>query len=739
MRRPVKSLILLLLPAAAAATTTMPARGQDAEGLIDEPARIQADVAARGVPRVDLVRTAEKSITIDGVLDEPAWADATVIEDFRQVEPVEGAEPSERTEVRLLFDRDFLYVAFRCYDDEPDKIIATQMRREGSLDPDDRVSFVVDPFFDRRNGFFFQMNAVGARTDALIEDNERFRADWDGIWYGRASIDEQGWVAEMAIPFKTLSFNPDTTQWSFNATRLIRRRNEVVRWAAVSQNKSISSIADAGVLEGIFDIDQGLGLDFKPYALATAKRDSERDRSGLDVDAGFDIFYKLSPSTTLALTVNTDFAETEVDERRVNLTRFPLFFPEKRDFFLQDAGIFDFGGIRRNPLPFFSRRIGIGPDGEPRDILAGVKLTGRDGALNFGLLDVQMKHDDELGDKNLFVGRASVNVLDESAVGVIATHGDPATENENWVVGADFNFRDSTFNGDQIVEGNLWYLQSDSSNATGQRNAAGFKLGYPNDRIDWEIGASQIDDQFNAALGFVPRPGIREYFANWRYRWRPDSDLIRSIDAGVRGMYVTNLDDETESRELEFDLFELQTEAGDQFFVGFEREREVLFEPFEISEGVVIPVGDYKYDRYRLGLFTSEGRPVNIGLFHGGGDFFSGTRDTYEASFGWRPSRHLTLGAEFELNDVKLDEGDFITRLVRGRVNVYFTPDLSWTNFVQFDNQSETVGINSRVRWIVEPGNEVFFVVNQAIERDGSSYRVLQTELTTKVGWTFRF
>ncbi|MHC5115377.1 MAG: carbohydrate binding family 9 domain-containing protein [Planctomycetota bacterium] len=687
----------------------------------------------RDLPRRAPVRTATPP-EIDGTLDDAAWEEAAVIDDLRQVEPVEGAEPSERTEIRVLFDEDFLYVAFRCYDDDPSGIIATQMRRDVALGSDDHIAFIVDPFFDRRNGFYFEMNAVGSKGDGLIEDNSRFRKEWDGIWYGKASIDEQGWVAEMAIPFKTLSFNPDTTEWSFNALRFIRRRNERLRWASPSQNISFNSFADAGILEGITDITQGIGLDVKPFFVLTGKRDHDRDENGVDVDGGVDMFYKITPSLTLALTVNTDFAETEVDERRVNLTRFPLFFPEKRDFFLQDAGIFDFGGIRRNPLPFFSRRIGLDGRGETVDILAGVKLTGRVQDLNIGLLDVQMQHDSTLGNKNLFVGRAAFNVLEQSSVGAIITAGDPATPEDNVVGGVDYTLRTTQFGGDRTLESQGFVLVSDSSGEDGTDHAAGFRVSYPNDRVNWRAGFTRIGDEYDAALGFVPRRGINEYFANWRHRWRPGGGFIRTIDSGLDLFLVTDLSNTTESRRLSFELIDIGTEAGDSFEVEYVREREVLDEDFEIHDDVTIPVGNYHFDRYAIDLRTSSGRPVSGRLRYGGGDFYDGTRDDYLVGAEWRVSRHLFLGAEFELNDVNLPGGDFITRLVRGRANVYFTPDISWTTFVQWDNDSDTVGLNSRFQWIVQPGNEIFVVLNQSIDRDGSSLRVLRTELTTKVG-----
>jgi hypothetical protein len=730
------ALIALLAPATLATALA----GADTTAAGGDAAMDAGAIAALppDVPRLRLVQTALPP-EIDGRLDEPVWQQAAVIESFRQVVPLEGAPPSEATEVRLLYDAGALYIGVRAFDRAPDGIVATQMRRDADVEPDDRIAIVIDPFLDRRNGFYFEMNPVGARVDGLVEGNDRLRLDWDGIWRGRAAIDGQGWVAELAIPYKTIAFDAHTSRWGFNLSRTIRRRNEIVRWSGASQDKSLISIADAGVLEGIEGITQGLGLDIKPFGVVSAARDHARDRDQVDLDGGLDAFYRLTSSTTLALTLNTDFAETEVDERRVNLTRFPLFFPEKRDFFLQDAGIFNFGGIRMNPLPFFSRRIGIGPDGAERDILAGLKVTGREGGINFGLLDVHMKDDETLGEKNLLAGRVALNVLEESTVGAIFTAGDPVAPGSSWLAGGDFNYRNSRFAGDKTVTGSAWYLQSDSSGAEGARNAFGARVGYPNDRVSWEMGFTQIDDQFDAALGFVPRRGIREYFGHWRHRWRPNTDLVRSIETGVFGLLVTDLDDRTESQELNFDVLEIETPAGDQLSATVARGREVLFEPFEIADGVVVPAGSYREDRWSLELESSEGRRVGILLRGAGGGFLSGTRTEYGAGLEVRASRHLTLGAELEYNDVELDEGAFITRLLRGRVNVYFTPDVSWLNFVQYDNVTESVGINSRLRIILDPGSELFIVVNQAIDREGASYRVARSELTTKLGWTIRF
>jgi hypothetical protein len=690
-----------------------------------------------GAPTLHLARTATPP-EIDGVLDDPAWSDAPVIDQLWQVEPVEGAPPTQRTEVRIVFDDDFMYFGVRCYDDEPNRIIATQLKRDGDQEADDRVEIVIDPYFDRRNGYLFSTNPVGARRDALLEANRLVFENWDGIWYAKSTIDDEGWSTEIAIPFKTISFNPRASRWSFNIERTVRRNNERIRWSSPQQNKQLTSVADAGVLEGIEGITQGVGLDVKPWGKIVYEDEDGRS-DDVDFDGGLDAFYKLTPSLTLSLTVNTDFAETEVDERQINLTRFPLFFPEKRDFFLQDEGLFEFGGIRRNPLPFFSRRIGLSPTGQPVDLEAGAKLTGRVGAVNLGALVIAQDDAGPIDSQVVGTVRPKINVLEESTVGLIATTGDTFSNHDNHVVGTDFNYRTSTLFDKAVLEGHAWFLYSSTSGAEGEDESWGFKLRYPNDRVNWSVDVSEIGDRFNAGLGFVPRRGIREYIGRWRYRWRPRDSRIRTIDSGVRGELITDLDDNTETSELSLDLLEIRNDIGDGVSLEIEFDREVLDAPFEIRPGNTIPVGAYDFTRYRGEISSSNARPLSFRAALEGGDFYDGDRLDTEVGAEWRVSPHVFLSFEWEQNDVDLPGGDFQVQVAQARINILPTPDISWTNFIQWDNISDTLGINSRLRWIIEPGSDLYFVVNQGIDTRGDRFNSVLTEVTTKVVWTFRF
>jgi uncharacterized protein DUF5916/cellulose/xylan binding protein with CBM9 domain len=348
-------------------------------------------------PVATALRTTEP-IRVDGRLDEHAWQRAQPIGALRQREPLEDREPSEETLVLVAYNDNALYIGVVCHDRAPRDIVSTQLTRDADLDVDDRVTIVLDPFFDHRNGFFFQVNSAGARSDGQVSNNsERLTRDWDGIWNAAARVTDEGWIAELEIPFKTLRFKPGQSVWGFNVERQIKRRQETDRWAAPRQNVWIGNLAEAGRLEGLEGIRQGLGLDVRPYLAGGAE-----NRDGT-FTGGIDIVKNVAPNVNAAVTVNTDFAETEADIRQVNLTRFPLFFPEKRLFFLEGAGVLDVAGLATTTdiRPFFSRRIGLveNPAGDNISVplRVGVKLTGRQSDYNIGVLDVQTASQSDVG------------------------------------------------------------------------------------------------------------------------------------------------------------------------------------------------------------------------------------------------------------------------------------------------------------------------------------------------------
>ncbi len=675
---------------------------------------------------------------IDARLDEDAWAHAAVIDSFTQVDPVNGGPPTERTEVRILFDADNLYLGVTCFDSDPGAVVARSMARDADHASDDRIVFTLDTFGDQRNGYIFIVSAAGGKRDGLIE-GRRTAWNWDGLWDAAARVDPRGWTAEVAIPMKTLSFDERLGAWGFNIERIIRRKSELVRWSSPSRDSDVAKMIDAGGITDLAGLAQGHGFTVKPFITGKVDLDS----GDLKFEPGVDIFYKITPSTTAALTINTDFAEAEVDDRQVNLTRFPLFFPEKRAFFLEDSGLFEFGGINQSPKPFFSRRIGI-VGGEQKDILAGLRVTGRAGDLRFGVLDVQMKDDDALGEKNLGVVRLKHDLGEESAVGLIVTNGKPGARGNNQLVGLDYSFVNSNaWGGTAAADAWLMVTRDDPTGAPAEDDdpfAVGGRASWSGDPWSVFVFADHIGRDFNPGLGFVQRPGTREYFLRGEYTWRPEThDWIRDINLTASAGAYTDFDSEIQSADLETPTVTLTTNSGDSVFAAALADRERLDSPFEIADGVTIPTGVYDNAGWRAGVATSTARRVSVEAEHSRRGFYDGTRADSSAAVSVRPNASLALAAEYSLNEIELAAGDFTVRTASARATVQFSPELSWDNTIQWDNRSDQAGLNSRVRYEFRPGQELYIVYNEGFDVLDDEFTSNDRELTLKAGLTIRF
>lgn len=689
----------------------------------------------------------EKGPRVDGRLDDRVWELAPDGGPLVQADPHEGAEPTERTSFRILYDDEALYVGFWCHDSEPERIVAVEMARDGRLSADDYVAFVIDTFHDRRNGYQFRVNPNGARADSLISDNVNLNDNWDGIWQAAATIDSQGWKAEIAIPFKTLSFDSRSDAWGFNVFRQIKRRAEKNRWMAARREISTHNVAEAGRLVGLrgpepgVGLEQGLGLDVTPYALGRYRHDFGSNSDVFSGDAGGDIRYRITPSLTSILSVNMDFAETEVDARQINLTRFPLFYPEKRDFFLEDAGIFGFGGIHYSPLPFYSRRIGLTEDGARVPILVAGKLTGRESGFNVGALDALVDEHDDVGIRNAFVGRVSRNIFEQSSLGGIVTAGDPNSPDENVLGGIDFGYRTTTLLGDHVLQANAFGMGTYTENA---RNDDGLSFGaeveLPNDIYSARAEFYQVGEDFNPALGFAPRRGVRAYIGSLGYKPRTESiEWIRNFYFSFSTSNFTDLSNDLETSYQSLYPLWVELESADQIFFNIVRQFDGPEDDFEISPGVVIPADGYWWTSYRAGFQSASKRPVEAGLYYSFGGFYDGEKDGYSAALDLKPWKHLTFVLAYSLNEVRLPGGDFNTQLASIRMKISFNPDMIWYHLVQYDNQSDVLGYNTRFVWEFRPGATLYLVFNQTAERESSRLSWLESELTAKVGMTFRF
>ena len=691
----------------------------------DLPALAQAPVATGELKIAEAVRT-DDPISIDGRLDEEAWNAATVITDLHQILPVEYSEPSQRTEFLVLYDDDALYLAARMYDDQPDRVVAKVLRQGGQSWLDDQFNIILDPFNDKRSGYRFQVNPNGVWEEGLFRGGDQMQWEWSGIWQAAATRNDQGWIAETRIPFKTVSFHPDNDTWGINLNRRIARNNESVGW--VSRNRT-QNPGISGEITGLFGLDQGLGLDVVPSVTANSRRRFSSGTENSEFEPSLDLFYKVTPALNASLTVNTDFSATEVDDRQVNLTRFGLFFPEQRDFFLQDADIFEFGRISQreqgspfarplaeNARPFFSRTIGLSARGQPVDLEAGGKLSGRVGRWNVGALAIQQDEFESVEASNLFVGRLAANVLEESAVGLIVTDGDPQSNSDNSVAGIDFRYQNTRLPNGRTIESEVWYQQSETDGLDGDDGAWGARFWMPNNSgFRGGLGIKEVGRNFNPALGYLNRGDIRDTTGEFGYTHRPIGNYVRSVFGGATVQRVERLTGGLQSEATRFQL-NIENQTGDSLGFLAQRDKEGLVQPFEVSRGIVIPQGEYSFDFYGVGLTTGSHRRLVSLIRLGTGEFYDGNRKSGNLQLEWTPIPQFRALVAYNHFDIELPQGDFVRRLVRLGVDYIYSSKLSWVNLLQYSNDSEVAGINSRIHWIPEAGRELFVVLNHNLE-----------------------
>lgn len=703
-------------------------------------AALTAATAAQAViPALD-VRPTTTPPVIDGVLDDPAWRTAAHSDAFRQVYPGENTDPTERTEFWITYDADHVFVAVRCHDSGGlAGIRAYSMQRDQSNGSDDLVRIVFDTFHRQSDGYYFGLTAAGGKHDGLVQNKSEPNDQWDALWFGKVTRDAGGWSCEFAIPVKTIAFDPANPTWGFDLARQIRRKQETVRWANLIRVKGVFSLPDTGELRGITGLQQGRGLEFKPFASATARHNPRAGEKQTELKPGLDFVWHATPSLAATLTLNTDFADADVDERQVNLGRFPLFFPEKRSFFTQDASLFTFAGVNQDPLPFFSRRIGLAADGTKVDLLAGAKLTGRAGPWTIGLLDVQTGDHDGLAGRNLFVGRLAHQVLAESSVGFIATHGDPRGDGDNTLVGADFNYTNSHFIGDKTLTAKLGVQATDSDLAGGTGTATTLALNFPNEPLALSGWFSAVDAKFDPALGFVSRTGVGNMHLQALYNIYPkESKWIRVAQPFVESDHTTDLGLHFLDGNVWTGVY-AETPNGDFTNLWVASHYETYDEAFEIRPGIVIPTGRHRWDDIQAEFGTARARPVDAYVRWRTGQYLNGHGDFYNFNLGWRPSSRLQFGLNTGLRDIRLPGGAFKVRTGSLRTSFTFSPDLQVSLLGQYDNISKSLGTNFRIKWTVKPGNDLYFVVNQGYDTSDDGFRPTSGDISVKGSWTYRF
>lgn len=690
------------------------------------------------------IQRVTSGISVDGVLNEVDWGLVEPIGEILQREPKQGEKASERTVVKLLHDYQHLFIGVICYDSEPEKVIGTQMARDGDLTADDRIEILIDSFHDRHNAFYFATNPLGALIDALIIENGQVNRDWNSIWNVRVRKSDEGWSAEFAIPFKSLNFNKGQQVWGFNISRTIKRKIEEDRWSAARLDLQFFQVSEAGEISGLDDVEQGRGLDVRPFISSKGSRDYLTKNDDAQVKGGVDIFYNITPSLKWTSTINTDFAETEVDNRQINLTRFPLFFPEKRSFFLENAGVFNFSNTGTEILPFFSRRIGL-LSGQEVPILAGSKLTGKVDRFDIGFLGVRTRETDFVDAKNFFVGRVKRNLFKQSYIGGIYTEGDPAYSLSSRTFGGDFRLFTSKFlNREQNFGITAFGLKSKNEGVKGKDKSFGFGASYPNDLWSLALDWRQVEENFRPALGFVQRSSVRSLNIAAEFDPRPKHFLnVRQMFHEFFFTRFTRLDKgKVESWRLFTAPINWTLNTGEHVEFNYAPQFERLFEPFEIANGVVLQPGDYRFTRWRAEVFTASKRAWKVDATWWFGTYWSGHADQVRTTFEYKLAPHFQTSLSLDQTFARLKEGNFVARVYSLRANYSVSPYLTFFNLVQFDNESRDLGWQSRVRWIIKPGNEVFLVFNQGWLQDehgGVNFRSRRTGVAGKMQYTFRF
>ena len=705
----------------------------------------QGTVANQIKPRPSITALrVEQPPVIDGVMDDGAWQKAPVAGDFVQDEPGDGVPMTERTEFRVLYDARALYIGIWCYDSEPEKILARGMTRDDFPMEDDYIYIAIDTFLDRRNGYNFTINPNGLRYDALINNNSHSSSNWDAIWECKSQISNNGWFSEIAIPFDSIAFSPRNSTWGFNISRTIRRKNERGRWHSEGRHLKTSAMGNAGEIHGLEGLANVTKWEVLPYSIGKYQYKNDTGDENTLGDIGGDISYRLAPNLSASLSVNTDFAETEIDHRQLNFTRFSIEYPEKRDFFLRDSGIFQFGTSSRrsrsqSSTPFFSRRIGLTHGGHPVPINLATKITGRIGKYNIGMIGAMLDKHNGIGSQNVFVTRISRNVLEQSSIGMISTLGDPNSDKDAHMIGTDFNYRTTKFLTDKTLRASV-YTMANFDDDTDWNYAHGADISYPNDLIEAEVSIYQVDEEFKPKLGYTRRTGIRRFGSSFSYRPRPENvDWLRKYHLSYRNSIYTALDNDIESQQHSFYIPYLDFESGHNVYFKIEQEYDKPDHDFDVSGGGVVPAGEYWMTKYVLDFELRDAGLINGDFGYELGDWYHGEKQTAYFQIGFNPAKWLNTSLSYSFNHFELPDTEFDAQIASGNIRINFTPDMGWSHLIQYDDISESIGYNTRFFWEFKPGKKFYAVIRQNYGDEDHLFSLRESEFTVKALTTFRF
>jgi len=701
---------------------------------------------ARLERRLEAVR-ATGPITLDGALDEPSWASAPLATHFIQNDPREGEPATYDTEVRVLYDDAAMYFGVFARDEEPGRLTVNDLKKDFNTNNSDGFRLVLDTFHDARNGYTFATNPAGAKYDAqMVNEGRERNADWDGIWDVATQVTETGWYAEIRIPFRTLKFESQEAQtWGINFERKLRRQNEDSYWSPLPRIYDLDRVSMAGTIEGLRGVRPGMNLRFKPYASA-ASSTVRGTRSRGELDGGLDVKYGVTSGLVWDFTVNTDFSQVEVDEQQINLTRFSLFFPEKRDFFLENSGIFQFGSQvqgganRQNELRlFFSRRMGLSDEGEPVPILAGTRLTGRQGAYSLGVINIQQRSTDAVSAANFTALRLRRDIFANSDIGAVFLNKDENGPHFNRVAGMDANFRFGYLS----LNGYVARTFSPEATTASRGNAYSTRGGvdYENREFRFQAGHGSIGERFNDELGFAPRLGIHNVDAWVGYRLRPAavSSWLRQMQPHWEfDMFTRQHDGHLDTRFIGYH-YNFNFQDGSNAEVGVNQYAEDVPVAFTINRasGARVFAGRYDYPEYFGFWRTNEAARFSVLSRFNVGPFYDGDRRSVSVGPSVRFDETFNASVNLQLNDISLSTGSFVTKLVTTRVNYNFNTKMFFNALVQYNSDTHQWTSNLRFNIIHRPLSDVFLVYNE--RRDERSGILLSRAVIAKMTYLMAF
>ncbi len=680
-------------------------------------------------------------IKLDGQLNESCWSDASTIENFTQREQKEGLPSTEKTRVAIVYSTTEMFIGIWCFDSEPDKISAQQMKRDFSWRSDDNIEIMISPFNDNRNGYLFVTNPNGALADVWVGDEGKdFNKDWNGVWDVAVNKNEQGWFVEMVIPFSTLKFTRDSTQvWGINFERNIRRKKEQVLWQGWSRLYEIEKISQGGKLSGLSNISQGTKIEFKPYALAGTELTQEKPSNTAKI--GGEVNFDITPTFKLNFTVNTDFAQVESDRQQINLTRFSLYYPEKRQFFLEGKNYYDLN-VGRVRL-FYSRRIGIDQN-RVVPIIGGARLFGKLNHTNIGVMSLQTYEEDSIPTTNYSIIRVKQDVFKQSSIGLICTQ-KYSNKGYNRVYGTDFTYSSSEIFGNKnlIVGGEIALSDTEifDDNEDLNKNNLTYDvyLSYPNDVIEYDLGFSSVEKGFKPEMGFTNRTNYQMFYTelqfNPRFKNLPffRNLIFKPIDINY---YINEETKETESIFYEWRPFGFVSKSGEYVEFNIQHVYDHPTEDFELIDDIVIPAGEYWDNRFEIQASTFKGRKISADASVNIGEFYTGHRQEYAIITYFNVNKHLNLSFDWQRNYLDLPEESIITDEIGGRIDYAFNPKLNTSLFAQWNNEDENILLNYRINWIPKIGSFFYFIINQEFNTE-NSIKLERTTIIGKLIWRF--